>query len=65
VLAIGDSLATDLTGAAAFGLDFLLIAGGIHRAELMPSGRLEAPRIAKLLAGQPARPVGAAEKLRW
>jgi HAD superfamily hydrolase (TIGR01459 family) len=65
VLAIGDSLATDLAGAAAFGLDFLFIAQGIHRDELMPNGRLEAPRIAKLLAGEPARPVGAAQELSW
>lgn len=34
VLAVGDSFATDLTGAKAAGLDSCLIAGGIHLAQL-------------------------------
>src|SRR5215467_8245808 len=34
VLAIGDSLRTDMTGAHALGVDFLFIAGGIHTGEL-------------------------------
>jgi ribonucleotide monophosphatase NagD (HAD superfamily) len=34
VLAIGDSLEHDIAGAAAFGIDSIFIAGGIHAAEL-------------------------------
>ena len=38
VLAIGDAMHTDIAGAAAMGLDSLLITGGIHRAELHGEG---------------------------
>jgi HAD superfamily hydrolase (TIGR01459 family) len=34
VLAIGDSVRTDLTGAAALGMDFLFLTGGIHAGEI-------------------------------
>ena len=40
VLAIGDAIRTDIAGAAAFGIDSLLVARGIHAEELgSPSGR--------------------------
>ena len=65
VLAIGDALATDLAGAAAFGLDFLFIAQGIHRAELMPAGHLEAERIVRFFEGERVRPVAAMSSLAW
>jgi ribonucleotide monophosphatase NagD (HAD superfamily) len=65
VLAIGDALRTDLAGAAAFGLDFLFIAQGIHRAELMPDGRLTAERVAWLFEGESARPIAATPSLAW
>ena len=35
ILAIGDALRTDIAGACAFGIDALLIAGGIHRDDLL------------------------------
>ncbi|WP_210493880.1 TIGR01459 family HAD-type hydrolase [Microvirga antarctica] len=35
ILAIGDALRTDIAGAMAFGIDALLIAGGIHRDEIL------------------------------
>ena len=65
VLAIGDSVSTDLRGAADQGLDVLFIAGGIHAAEL---GLPEAPdpeRIAALLAAENLRPVGVQCYLDW
>ncbi|HXF54458.1 MAG TPA: TIGR01459 family HAD-type hydrolase [Hyphomicrobiaceae bacterium] len=65
VLAVGDSLATDLAGAAHFGLDFLLIAQGIHRTELMPAGTVDERALAKLLMDAPARPVAVAAELCW
>jgi HAD superfamily hydrolase (TIGR01459 family) len=40
VLAIGDSVRTDLTGANAFGLDCLFVTAGIHAEEL---GNRDAP----------------------
>jgi HAD superfamily hydrolase (TIGR01459 family) len=45
VLAIGDSVRTDLEGAAAFGIDCLFVTGGIHAGEL---GERDAPDTAAL-----------------
>ncbi|ODS88473.1 MAG: hypothetical protein BGO83_03645 [Devosia sp. 66-14] len=39
-LAIGDSMATDMVGAAGAGIDTLFVANGIHRAEVAPDKRL-------------------------
>ena len=36
VVAVGDSLRTDVLGAARFGLDVIYVAGGIHRGESFP-----------------------------
>jgi HAD superfamily hydrolase (TIGR01459 family) len=65
VLAIGDALATDLAGAVAFGLDFLFIAQGIHRAELMPDGSPDAGRVQRFFEGQEARPIAVMASLAW
>jgi HAD superfamily hydrolase (TIGR01459 family) len=51
VLAIGDGLNTDIRGANGFGLDALLIVGGIHGAELDDAGG-EAKPLEALLAAQ-------------
>ena len=45
VLAIGDSVRTDLTGAAAFGLDCMFVTSGIHAEQY---GSREAPDLAAL-----------------
>lgn len=37
VVAVGDSLRTDVLGAARFGLDVIYVAGGIHRGEGVPA----------------------------
>ena len=37
VVAVGDSLRTDVLGAARFGLDVVYVAGGIHRGEPFPA----------------------------
>lgn len=65
ILAIGDAVRTDLAGAAGYGVDCLLIAQGIHRDELMPSGRIDAARLATLLQATPHRPVAAIPALAW
>ncbi len=65
VLAIGDSLRTDLAGAQAFGVDFLFVTAGIHAEEL---GGRETPDTAALTsafdaAGQ--RPKAVMRELVW
>ncbi len=47
VLAIGDSVRTDLRGAAAFGLDYMFVTSGIHAGEY---GSRDAPDLAALNA---------------
>ena len=58
VLAIGDSLQHDVAGAAGVGIDTLFIAGGIHAAELLPSGQVHIDKSAlgTLLAQYEHRP---------
>jgi HAD superfamily hydrolase (TIGR01459 family) len=66
ILAIGDSLRTDIAGAAASGLDSLLIAGGVHAEEFgATEGTLDRERVATALAVLPYRPVAVARCLRW
>lgn len=45
VLAIGDSLATDVLGAARMGFDCVFVAGGIHQGEEFPAGFAEAHQL--------------------
>lgn len=59
VLVIGDAVRTDLAGAHMMGFDSLFIAGGIHRDETIRDGVVDAQGVAKVLAGQPARPLAA------
>jgi HAD superfamily hydrolase (TIGR01459 family) len=57
ILAIGDALRTDITGAAHYGIRSLLIARGIHQNELMPDGAaLHTESIARFLDQVPVRP---------
>lgn len=65
VLAIGDAIRTDIAGAAAFGIDAILIAGGIHAAELGLAGGLDGKHVRRWLAAQGARPIGVMDKLTW
>jgi hypothetical protein len=50
ILAIGDSVRTDLKGAEAAGIDAIFIASGIHRDETMGSGELSPEKLAILFA---------------
>jgi HAD superfamily hydrolase (TIGR01459 family) len=65
ILAIGDAVRTDLAGAGAYGIDCLLVAQGIHRQELMPSGRLDRAKLDLLLSSSEHRPVAAMTALAW
>lgn len=66
-LAVGDGLHTDIAGANAAGIDCVLVAGGIHRAELgldwgaTPSSQA----VSKLLAAHAAKPTAVIPTFRW
>ena len=67
ILAIGDSLRTDIAGAAGAGIDSLLIAGGIHADEFGLGGE-RAPdlrRVEAALREGGYEPVGVAWRLCW
>ncbi len=68
-LAIGDALATDIKGAAAAGLDSVLVAGGIHAAALNfdPAGTCppDSDRLDRLLATADAVPDAVLPVLTW
>lgn len=67
ILTVGDSIRTDIAGAAGAGLDSLFVAGGIHAEEFgMGDGRQpDFARIAAALAAGPYDPVGVAPGLCW
>jgi HAD superfamily hydrolase (TIGR01459 family) len=67
VLAVGDSLRTDIAGAAGAGLDSVLIAGGIHAEEFGEIGS-RAPDLARVeaaLRDSAYRPLGVAWSFCW
>ena len=68
VLAIGDALATDIAGAARFGLKALFIGDGIHRPDL--PHETETPEawqaaVAGLMNGHRHTPLAAMRRLSW
>ena len=66
VLAIGDAMRTDIAGAAAFGIDSLLVARGIHAIELgLEAGGLDLAHVRRWVAEQDCRPLGVSEHLVW
>jgi HAD superfamily hydrolase (TIGR01459 family) len=62
VLAIGDSVRTDLAGAQAFGIECLFVMRGIHAGEFEGIERLD-PAAVKELFGHP--PLALTRELRW
>jgi len=62
VLAIGDSVRTDLTGALGFGIDCLFLTRGIHSGEFEGIDQLD-PASVKELFGHPPRAL--MRELRW
>ena len=62
VLAIGDSVRTDLDGAHAIGIDCLFVTRGIHADAFDGIDRLDSAEAKKLL-GQP--PLALTRELRW
>jgi HAD superfamily hydrolase (TIGR01459 family) len=62
ILAIGDSVRTDLAGAQAFGIDCLFVIRGIHSAEIASLDQLD-PAAIRELFGHP--PLALMRELRW
>lgn len=65
VLAIGDSLRTDMTGAHAFGVDFLFVTSGIHADEFGGRDRPDAAMLKTKLAAAGAAPAAVMRELVW
>jgi HAD superfamily hydrolase (TIGR01459 family) len=63
VLAIGDSMITDVAGANTFGIDCLFMTGGIHAEEIGHPPRDAA--YASVLAPASTKPVGWSHRLAW
>jgi len=64
VLAIGDSIRTDLAAAAGAGVDALFIASGIHRDECLSEGKIVPERLALLFPAHAPPAVAASTALR-
>lgn len=58
VLAVGDSIVTDIAGASGIGIESLLITGGIHRDDLMAAGRVSPEKTKVFFAKAPFIPMG-------
>ena len=67
ILVVGDSLLTDIKGAAAAGYDSLLVTRGIHAEELgtLPGAAPDPARLAELYARHGQRPTAVIATLRW
>jgi ribonucleotide monophosphatase NagD (HAD superfamily) len=65
VLAIGDSVRTDLAGAHAFGADCLFIAGGIHAEELGGRENTDTAALAKIFTTAGKMPKAVMRRLVW
>jgi HAD superfamily hydrolase (TIGR01459 family) len=65
VLAIGDSVRTDLTGAKSFGIDSLFVVSGIHAEELGGRDTLDLGAFNAIFSGAAVAPRGVMRGLKW
>jgi HAD superfamily hydrolase (TIGR01459 family) len=66
VLAIGDAIRTDVAGGRAFGIDVLMVARGIHAAELgLEHGVVDQALVRGWLSRQSATPTAITVELAW
>jgi HAD superfamily hydrolase (TIGR01459 family) len=65
VLAIGDSVRTDLKGAAAFGIDCLFVTAGIHAEELGGRDQPDAATLGDIFAAAGLAPKAVMQRLVW
>jgi len=65
VLAIGDSVRTDLTGATQAGIDCLFVTGGIHAEELGERHDPDLDALARIFAEAQLMPTAVTQRLAW
>jgi HAD superfamily hydrolase (TIGR01459 family) len=65
VLAIGDSIRTDLKGARAFGIDCLFVTAGIHSEEFGGRHNPDAAALARVFASNGIAPTAVTRRLAW
>lgn len=65
ILAVGDTLRTDIAGATAAGIDSVLVTGGIHAREMMKDGELDRSTLNRICAEVGLQPVAAMAELDW
>ena len=65
VLAIGDSVRTDISGANRFGADSLFVTGGIHAEELGDRDAPDPAAMEKIFAAAGVRPTAVTRRLAW
>jgi HAD superfamily hydrolase (TIGR01459 family) len=65
VLAIGDSVRTDLKGAAAFGIDCLFVTAGIHAEELGGRDKPDTAALGGIFAAAGVYPKAVTRRLAW
>jgi HAD superfamily hydrolase (TIGR01459 family) len=65
IVGIGDALRTDITAAKNAGVTGLLVASGIHRHALMPSGAIDIAALKSLEIDANAAPVAVIDWFRW
>jgi len=65
VLAIGDSIRTDLAGAAMFGIDCLFIVSGIHAGDFREPGALDSSDLQRMFSAAGVTPKAVMRKLQW
>jgi HAD superfamily hydrolase (TIGR01459 family) len=65
IIAVGDSLRTDLKGAEAAGIDAIFVASGIHRDEMMGTKAIDPAKLAALFAPPAPPAIAVMERLTW
>jgi ribonucleotide monophosphatase NagD (HAD superfamily) len=65
VLAIGDSVRTDLKGAASFGVDCLFVVSGIHAEEFGGRGSLDLSALQASFTAAGVAPKAVTRRLAW
>jgi HAD superfamily hydrolase (TIGR01459 family) len=65
VLAIGDSVRTDLAGAASFGMDFLFVISGLHAGEVGSRETPDSTGLSAMFAAAGAVPKAVIPRLVW
>ncbi|WP_416899679.1 MAG: TIGR01459 family HAD-type hydrolase [Minwuia sp.] len=65
ILAVGDTLRTDIRGATDAGIDAVLVTGGIHAREVMRTGEIDRAALDRICAEAGLTPVAAMPELDW